>query len=374
MMKKIIVYLVFTLCVLSPAAAQVYSDKVVGKKNASLSDSIKVKPYPYALPIWGQKVTAMGYDLPYSAGLSINYFWQESDIIISDLFVGFNNGPMYNLEEIIRFDNAVASSYAINFRPDIWVFPFLNVYGILAKAKTSTEINAGVWIPDTANVWREVTSFSSKADFDATGLGFGITPTIGVGGGFLALDMNMTWTDVSALNKPVFSFVFGPRFGKSFKFKKPERNMSFWVGGFRLHLSSQTEGSLLLSEVLPVDDLQPKVDEGLTKVADAQVQVDEWWSGLTPQEQKNPVNVAKYETADRVLQTAGNALNSIDGALNDDQYASVQYSLTKKPKDMWNFVVGSQFQINKHFMIRAEYGFLGSRQQLITGLQYRFGL
>lgn len=374
MMKKIIVYLVFTLCVLSPAAAQVYSDKVVGKKNASLSDSIKVKPYPYALPIWGQKVTAMGYDLPYSAGLGINYFWQQSDLIISDLMVGFNNGPMYNLDEIIRFNDAVSSSYAINFRPDIWVFPFLNVYAILAKAKTSTEINAGVWIPDTANVWREVTSFSSKADFDATGLGFGITPTIGVGGGFLALDMNMTWTDVSALNKPVFSFVFGPRFGKSFKFKKPERNMSFWVGGFRLHLSSQTEGSLLLSEVLPVDDLQPKVDEGLTKVADAQVQVDEWWSGLTPQEQENPVNVAKYETADRVLQTAGNALNSIDGALNDDQYASVQYSLTKKPKDMWNFVVGSQFQINKHFMIRAEYGFLGSRQQLITGLQYRFGL
>ena len=374
MMKKIIVYLVFTLCVLSPAAAQVYSDKVVGKKNASLSDSIKVKPYPYALPIWGQKVTAMGYDLPYSAGLSINYFWQESDIIISDLFVGFNNGPMYNLEEIIRFDNAVASSYAINFRPDIWVLPFLNVYGILAKANTSTAIDAGVWIPDTTNTWREVAAFSSVAEFKATGLGFGVTPTIGVGGGFLALDMNMSWTDVSALNKPVFTFVFGPRFGKSFKLKKPERNIAFWVGGFRLHLSSQTEGSLLLSEVLPVDDLQPKVDEGLKKVADAQVQVDEWWSGLTPQEQKNPVNVAKYETADRVLQTAGNALNSIDGALNDDQYASVQYSLTKKPKDMWNFVVGSQFQINKHFMIRAEYGFLGSRQQLITGLQYRFGL
>ena len=374
MMKKIIVYLVFTLCVLSPAAAQVYSDKVVGKKNASLSDSIKVKPYPYALPIWGQKVTAMGYDLPYSAGLSINYFWQESDIIISDLFVGFNNGPMYNLEEIIRFDNAVASSYAINFRPDIWVLPFLNVYGILAKANTSTAIDAGVWIPDTTNTWREVAAFSSVAEFKATGLGFGVTPTIGVGGGFLALDMNMSWTDVSALNKPVFTFVFGPRFGKSFKLKKPERNIAFWVGGFRLHLSSQTEGSLLLSEVLPIDDLQPKVDEGLAKVADAQVQVDEWWSGLTPQEQKNPVNVAKYETADRVLQTAGNALNSIDGALNDDQYASVQYSLTKKPKDMWNFVVGSQFQINKHFMIRAEYGFLGSRQQLITGLQYRFGL
>ena len=61
------------------------------------------------------------------------------------------------------------------------------------KAKTSTEINAGVWIPDTANVWNEVTSFSSKANFDATGIGIGMTPTLGVGGGWIALDMNMTW-------------------------------------------------------------------------------------------------------------------------------------------------------------------------------------
>ena len=115
-------------------------------------------------------------------------------------------------------------------------------------------------------------------------------------------------------------------------------------------------------------------DNGLAKVEDTQIMVDEWWSDLTPQEQENPANVAKHETAERVLQTTGNLLNGMDAALNDDQYASVQYSLTKTPKDMWNFVVGSQFQINKHLMIRAEYGFLGSRQQLITGLQYRFGL
>jgi len=353
---------------------QVYSDKVVGQKNLALKDSIKTKPYPYALPIWGKKVAAMGYDLPYSAGLGVNYFWQESDILISDLLVGFNNGPMYDISEIVRINSAVSSASSINFRPDIWVFPFLNVYAIIAKANTSTSIGAGLYLPDTTNTWNEVAAFSSVAEFQATGIGFGMTPTIGVGGGFLALDMNMSWTDVSALNKPVFTFVFGPRFGKSFKLKKPERNIAFWVGGFRLHLSSATEGSLLLSEVLPIDDLQTKVDNGMAKVEDTQIMVDEWWTDLSSQEQKNPANIAKHETAERVLQTTGNLLNGMDAALNDDQSASVQYSLTKTPKDMWNFVIGSQFQINKHFMIRAEYGFLGSRQQLITGLQYRFGL
>jgi long-subunit fatty acid transport protein len=86
------------------------------------------------------------------------------------------------------------------------------------------------------------------------------------------------------------------------------------------------------------------------------------------------VNVVKYETANRALGTASGFLTRLDNALNDEQTASVQYSLDKRPKDMWNFIVGSQYQYNKHWMIRAEYGFLGSRQQVIAGLQYRFGL
>jgi hypothetical protein len=41
---------------------------------------------------------------------------------------------------------------------------------------------------------------------------------------------------------------------------------------------------------------------------------------------------------------------------------------------MWNFVIGSQFQINKSWMLRAEYGFSEGRNTFFTGLQYRFGL
>jgi hypothetical protein len=373
-MKRVPFIIIYLLILSAQTMGQVYSNKIVGKKNGSLSDSIKAVPYPYSLPIWGAKASARGYDLPYSAGLGINYFWQQSDLVINNLFVGFNNGQMYNLDEVIRFNNSVSTASAINFRPDIWVLPFLNIYGIFSKAKTSTEINAGLWVPDASNVWKEITSFSSKANFDATGIGLGATPTIGVGGGFLAFDMNMMWTDVSALDKPVFTYVLGPRLGKSFKFKKPERNIAFWVGGFRIHMSSSTNGSILLSDVVPTDGLQDKVDNGLNKVSDTQVLVDGWWNGLSSLEQKNPVNIAKHQTADRALQASANILNSIDGALNDDQHATVQYSLSKRPKDMWNFIVGSQVQINKHYMIRAEYGFLGSRQQFLAGLQYRFGL
>jgi hypothetical protein len=146
------------------------------------------------------------------------------------------------------------------------------------------------------------------------------------------------------------------------------------VGGFRLNLNSETKGSIALNEVISLDGLQEKVDAGLTKVEETQVAVDSWWNGLTSIEQKNPVNAAKYATANRVLEAGGNLLNGIDGALNDEGEATVQYQLNKRPKDMWNFLIGAQYQINKHFMIRAECGFLASRTQFIGGLQYRFGL
>jgi hypothetical protein len=373
-MNKHLIILSLLISLFNGMAAQVYTNKEMGAKNQKTIDSLKQSEYPYSLPIWGAKAAKAGYNLPYSAGLGVNYLWQQSDLIIDNLSVGFNNGPMYDLDEIVRFNSAVASASAINFRPDIWIFPFLNIYGIFTQASTSTAIGAGLWLPDTANVWQEITSFSSKAEFHATGVGFGMTPTIGVAGGFMALDMNVTWQSISALDKPVFTFVFGPRFGKTFKLKKPESNIALWVGGFRLHLKSETSGSLALSEVFPLEGLQEKVDAGLVKVENGEVAVETWWSGLTTVEQKNPVNIAKYNTANRTLDVAGNLLNTVDGALNDEQTATVQYSLQKRPKDMWNFIVGSQYQMNRHWMIRAEYGFLGSRQQFIGGLQFRFGL
>ncbi|MHC1777966.1 MAG: hypothetical protein AB9834_21375 [Lentimicrobium sp.] len=373
-MKSKLLIVAISLMLTCQSFGQVYTNKEVGKKNEALADSLKASEYPYSLPIWGAKVTAKGYNLPYSAGISVNYLQQESALIIDNLFVGFNNGPQYDMNEIIRFDEATARAGALTVRPDIWVLPFLNIYGIFGKVKSSTEISAGVYLPDTSSVWREITDFSTTANFDAVVAGFGMTPTIGVGGGWLALDMNVAWSDVSALDKPVFTFVFGPRAGKTFKLKKPERNIAIWAGGFRVKFSSETNGSMNLNEVIPVGDLQPRVDEGIENVEQAYVNVDAWWEGLTPIEQKNPINVAKYETANRTLDAASNLLTTMDGALNDGESATVQYSLDKNLKDKWNFIVGSQFQINKHFMLRVEGGFLGSRTQFMGGLQYRFGI
>jgi len=189
----------------------------------------------------------------------------------------------------------------------------------------------------------------------------------------MALDMNFSWTDVAALDKPAYVFNFGPRFGKSFRLKKPERNVAIWVGGFRVKYAAETSGSLPLSDLIPADELNAKIAQGEAKVNQADQNLQAWWNGLTPAEQKNPINKTKYETGNRTIARATEFFESAAGAVGNVD-ATVQYQLEKKLKDMWNFIVGSQFQLNKQWMLRVEYGFLGTRNQFIAGLQYRFGL
>jgi hypothetical protein len=129
-----------------------------------------------------------------------------------------------------------------------------------------------------------------------------------------------------------------------------------------------------LSELFPPGEMQATVDQGFVKVDQTSQQVETWWSGLTPVEQKNPINATKYDAATKALDKAAGILTAADAALNDEKSATVQYSLDKALKNMWNVVLGTQCQINRHFMVRAEYGFLGTRQQFIGGLQFRFGL
>ena len=373
-MKRKAIMVVFFGSLYLAAFSQYTTDKITGQKNAAVLDSLKTADYPYLLPIWGKRVAQKGFKLPKSAGLSMQYLWQQSDITINELKVGFNNGPLYDLDQIVRFDKAQTTSNGINIRPDIWLFPFLNIYAVFAKSKTSTAINAGVWIPDSST-WNKIATIDTKADFDATTYGFGLTPTVGISGFFLALDVNFTWSDINELDKPAFAAIFGPRLGKNITWANhPERSWTVWVGGFRLKLNTGTSGSLNTADLFPVDEWGKKLDTGYMKVAESQQKVDDWWSGLTPAEQKNPVNAAKYGTANTALAKAGGILDQASQVVTNAGNASVQYSLSKKPKDMWNFIIGTQFQINRSWMIRAEYGFLGSRSQFIGGLQYRFNL
>ena len=118
-------------------------------ERAGTEGQLEHTPYKYMLPILGEKAAKAGFNLPYSAGVGVNYLWQRSDLVIDNLNVGFNNNPMQNVDGLIRFNKAVATAQAFTIRPDIWLFPFLNIYGIFGKSSASTDVGFGMYVPDS---------------------------------------------------------------------------------------------------------------------------------------------------------------------------------------------------------------------------------
>lgn len=277
---------------------------------------------------------------------------------------------MISLDDVITFNNSVSESYSINVRPDIWLFPFLNVYGILASTWATTRVDFSVYAPG-GETSEEILRMETAAEFHGTTFGIGMTPTMGVANGWMALDMNFTWTDLQELSEPAFAFIFDPRFGKTFKFKKPERNIAVWAGGFRVSLNTGTTGSLPLDGLLPPDS-EEKIENGYTRLDEAQQNLDNWYNNLDQRQQERYQQL--YDRGNEAIQKGSDLLTELEYKLNDDVSSTVQYSLDKKQEGLWNFLLGAQYQHNKNWMIRAEMGFLRSRTQFIGGLQYRFGL
>lgn len=328
----------------------------------------------YLLPIFGNKIRAKGYKLPNSAGLNVNYLWQKSDIVVSNVKVGFNNSEMYDVQNYINFFGTTAESNLVNVRPDFWLFPFLDVYGVFSQGRNRTNINANVVVPTADGTDMELMKFSVHPEFDVTSAGIGIMPIIGGRHWFVSFNTTFTWSDVSSMEKSVFSVVFNPRIGTHIEFNKKDMNLSLWAGGFRLALENETVGSISMRDIADFSTFQTRLENGMTALDGVHTDFQAWWDGLTPLQQANPINQKKYQLGMNVIDQASNFLNQAYSATGTIQNSTIHYTLDKRQKNKWNFMLGAQFQINRNLNVRTEYGFLGTRNHFIGGIEYRFNL
>lgn len=370
--KSIWAFLLFSVLLSeSEMHGQIFSNKKVGHK-VSKNDTLTAQNYHHILPLMGRKALAAGYDLPKAAGMSINYIWQQSDLHINNLSVGLNNSPLLALDEIVRFNDIKLTTQGVSLKPDFWLLPFLNVYAIFAQTQNTTGIDFSVYAPNH-EIQEALFGYSTQIETQATTKGFGFTPTIGVGGGWLALDMNFSWTDTELLHAPTYTFIFGPRLGKSFQLKKPESSLSFWAGGFRVATRRTTNGSITMSKALSENgNLQQSLTNASATLEEKHLQVEDWWRGLPPALQT--LYNQTYESIQSTLNNATELLYRLEAAAQRPDESTLEYSLEQRHRNSWNFVLGSQYQLNKKWMIHFEYGFLGSRKHFFGGLQYRLDM
>jgi len=320
-----------------------YTTKRVKSKYQVYTDSLKAVEYNYVFPFLGQGAYKKGFDIPYPMGIMANYMWMDQGITIDNLQLGLKTDKQdiaLTPVDFIKFGDNTNTSWTVNVRPDIWVFPFINLYGIFGYGESHTEVNLVAPV-----------ELKSVVDQGISTAGVGILTAFGIGPVWLSVDANWTWNKPELLNEATRVNVLGLRLGKTFTFKEhPERNIAVWIGGMRVKMSSETNGEVKMIDALPPETWDRR-DEIVTNYWD-------WYD--------NDATIPQKKAADKVLTPIVDRLDAADGD------AIVRYGMDKQVAEMWNGLIGAQFQLNKHWMLRSEGGIIGDRKSFLISLNYRF--
>lgn len=334
--------IVFMLFLYSSQIHAQYATTKVKTKHEKYTDSLKNIEYNYTFPILGQETYKRGFDIPYPVGFMANYYWLKQGILIDNLQLGLKTDDVdipLTPVDFIDFGKNTNTSYTVNVRPDLWVFPFLNVYAILGYGNSKTVVNLVAPIKLKSVVEQKVSTF-----------GVGILGAGGIGPVWISVDANWTWNKPELIDKAVKVNVVGIRFGHTFVFKnKPESNIALWAGGMYVKLGTTTKGEIKLIDALPPETWSRR-DEIVSDYND-------WYDALTPTKKLIVDATAVPDIIDRIDAADGSSI--------------IRYGIDKQVKANWNGLIGGQYQYNKHWMVRTELGIIGDRKSFLLSLNYR---
>lgn len=337
MTKKIFFAFLFSILFLQNEITAQGNDQPDNPYYKIYFDSLKAMDYNRTFPILGKQAYKKGYDVQFPWGFSAVYFTQTQEINITRTSIGFNGGKKVDISKYIDFGPTVATTNAYTVRPDLWVLPFLNIYGIVGAGTTKTEVNL-----------LQPVGISTTQHFNAKSFGFGATIAGAVGPIFIAWDNNYNFADIEAIVEPIPAFNSSLRVGHNFRsYTKPERMFSVWGGVFYQSLQSNTEGSITINSIFP------DVGNGAT------IEYMRTWAADLPLAQR----VVANQIIDAIEQ-------KLEGA--DIGNKTIDYTLDKEVAGPFNLIFGAQYQFNKNWILRTELGVFGKRSQFLLNLNYRF--
>ena len=293
-------------------------------------DSI-LKDYHSFFPIWGRKAIERGFDLPRAFGIGFNAIYLSQNIDINNLQLSTNSDPLVPINAF-KFGTNTATAYSETIRADLWVLPFLNVYGLAGPGQANTNVEVVTPV-----------AFTSSVDQSAKTYGVGITGAMGIKRNWLSVDVNWTWSDLEKLSDPVQIRILGLRYGRAIKLSG-NKKLAFWVGTMNQKVELKTRGSIRFDEAVP-----PEFWNDLENIGPG----NPWYDALTP---------VQKAAVDQIVQR-----------IQASKSTTINYGLDKALADPWNMLAGAQYSIGKNWELRTEGGFIG-RWSILAGVNYRLNL
>ncbi|QUM78548.1 virulence protein [Moritella sp. 24] len=283
------------------------SSTALTEPESALLNTEEYDRYERNFPIWAQEAIDLGYELPKPYGFSMTYMKMEQPLIVDSVaFSGL--GP---IDDRVKVGTSTAQqeSETLTLRGDVWVLPFLNVYGILGYTQGSSTavVNPTLGFPNFPNRPPiDLGSHDFELNFKGITYGAGTTIVGGIDNWFALLDVNYTNTALDILDGEISSIVVSPRVGYRWKFKG--RDMQLWTGTMYQNVEQTFAGNLK--------------DIGI----------------------------------------------SLDGV---DALGNGKFRVEQHLKDKWNTLIGGQAAITNNVDLLLEAG-VGTRRSMMVSLGYRF--
>ncbi|MEM7430765.1 MAG: hypothetical protein AAF351_02380 [Pseudomonadota bacterium] len=225
-----------------------------------------------AQALWGNDM-AGDRKLPKTWGIGIDYFdmsqpYQIDGLTLVDTLdtpagpVPFDVGAILAPDpSVLPIDNDITN---FDIKVDVWLFPFLNVFGIYGQIDGETNVNLGVLglpLPPATN--------SLTIDYDGEVFGGGLVLAFGGDQWFGSVTTTFTDTSLSGdFNSSVSTTTIQPRIGLRF-----EEHTEVWIGGYIIDAEEEHRGLVsldlgLVGGMLPVDAQDMMFDVELSQDED----------------------------------------------------------------------------------------------------------
>ena len=269
-----------------------------------------VEPITGWVPILGEQVRKKGFDLPLPFGVGTTLVFMDQGIRLRNVKVGIGDP---NIEvEGLSFSDARAHDRANTARLDMWLLPFVNIYGIFGYINGEAELDldisqiaGGLPIP-LPPIFEPGKTIDFNIDYNGTTFGGGMTLAGGYQNVFASLDVNYTYSNIDVADGQIKTYTISPRLGLQVNHSAVPGSVAFWVGAMYMRYKQTVTDDINLNE------LDPRLPP---------VQID--------------------------------------------------FKLDVENDEPWNFLFGGQWEITKRWQFMTEGG-VGKRTQVLTGISFRF--
>lgn len=208
-------------------------------------------------PIWGEEAKAAGYEIPEPFGLNISHMQVKQGIQVDSIsFSGLL--PKVAIMPGIAAENIKLAptvretkqrSDTSTLRADMWVFPFLNVYGLVGKTDGRTDSILDMQGSLDVKLHKlsipvpiEIKDIHFPLEFHGDTFGLGLVLAGGYGNWFALTDVSYTQTKMDILDGKIDALVASPRLG--YQFSVLDRPLRIWAGGMYQSIDQSFSGNI----------------------------------------------------------------------------------------------------------------------------------